>query len=98
MNITGNERKYDSNVLLISTTDTKGNITYANAEFCEVAGYTLEELVGQPHSIVRHPEMPSAAFGDLWSHAKGGKPWMGMVKNRCKNGDHYWVKAYVTNP
>jgi aerotaxis receptor len=96
MNVTGKERVYESGVRLISTTDTKGTITYANDEFCEVAGYTLEELVGQPHNLVRHPDMPSAAFADLWTHAKDSKPWMGMVKNRCKNGDHYWVKAYVT--
>ncbi|MEH6446812.1 MAG: PAS domain-containing methyl-accepting chemotaxis protein [Oceanospirillaceae bacterium] len=96
MNMTEKEQKYDSNIRLISTTDNQGNITYANSEFCEVAGYTLEELVGKPHNIVRHPSMPSAAFGDLWEHAKADKPWMGMVKNRCKNGDYYWVKAYVT--
>jgi PAS domain S-box-containing protein len=96
MNTTGREQKYDSNVRLISTTDIQGNITYANSEFCEVAGYTLEELVGKPHNIVRHPSMPSAAFKDLWQHAKADKPWMGLVKNRCKNGDYYWVKAYVT--
>jgi PAS domain S-box-containing protein len=96
MNTTDKEQKYDKDIRLISTTDVQGNITYANSEFCKVAGYTLEELVGKPHNLVRHPSMPSAAFKDLWEHAKADKPWMGMVKNRCKNGDYYWVKAYVT--
>jgi len=96
MNVTGKEQKYDRETRLISTTDIRGVITYANPEFCKIAGYTLEELVGKPHNIVRHPDMPSGAFGDLWEHAKKDEPWMGMVKNRCKNGDHYWVKAYVT--
>lgn len=96
MSSNGNERKYSSSVRLISTTDLQGIITYANPEFCEVAGYTAEELIGRPHSIVRHKDMPPAAFADLWVHAKDSKPWMGMVKNRCKDGDYYWVKAYVT--
>jgi PAS domain S-box-containing protein len=96
MNTTDKEQKYDKNIRLISTTDIHGNITYANSDFCNVAGYNLEELVGKPHNLVRHPSMPAAAFKDLWGHAKADKPWMGMVKNRCKNGDHYWVKAYVT--
>lgn len=93
---TGKEKTYSADVRLISTTNLQGVITYANPEFCEVAGYTQEELVGRNHNIVRHPDMPSAAFGDLWSHAKDNRPWMGLVKNRCKNGDFYWVQAYVT--
>ncbi len=80
---------------LISTTDTKGQITYANADFCEVAGFDLNELEGAPHNIVRHPDMPPEAFADLWKNLKNDLPWMGIVKNRCKNGDHYWVDAYV---
>lgn len=96
MGSNGVERKYSSSVRLISTTDLQGIITYANPQFCEVAGYTAEELIGRPHSIVRHKDMPPAAFADLWSHAKDSKPWMGMVKNLCKNGDYYWVQAYVT--
>lgn len=96
MNSTGKERKFPDSVRLISTTDLQGNITYANPEFCDIAGYSIEELVGQPHSIVRHADMPPGAFADLWQHAKDDKPWMGMVKNRCKNGDYYWVQAYVT--
>lgn len=96
MNCTGIEKKYPEGVRLISTTNLQGVITYANPAFCEVAGYQVEELVGKNHSIVRHPDMPPAAFGDLWVHAKDDRPWMGLVKNRCKNGDHYWVQAYVT--
>lgn len=93
--ITGHENTYPDNIRLISTTDTQGIITYANPEFCQVAGFTHEELIGKQHSIVRHPDMPSAAFEDMWSHLKNDHPWMGMVKNRCKNGDYYWVQAYV---
>ncbi|WP_051560197.1 methyl-accepting chemotaxis protein [Marinobacterium jannaschii] len=91
----GAERKYPADVRLISTTDLKGNITYANREFCEVAGYSEEELLGQPHNIVRHPDLPAAAFADMWQHLNQDRPWIGMVKNRCKNGDYYWVQAYV---
>ncbi|MAY42844.1 MULTISPECIES: PAS domain-containing methyl-accepting chemotaxis protein [unclassified Neptuniibacter] len=96
MDSTGNEKKYSADVRLISTTNLKGEITYANAEFCQVAGYSVDELVGRPHSVVRHKDMPAAAFADLWEHANNDKPWMGMVKNACKNGDYYWVQAYVT--
>lgn len=81
---------------LISTTDKTGVITYANPEFCRIAGYTLEELVGQNHSIVRHPDMPAAAFKDLWQKLKSGLPWRGVVKNRCKDGRYYWVDAFIT--
>ncbi|WP_372738451.1 methyl-accepting chemotaxis protein [Neptunomonas sp.] len=89
------ERKFSNNIRLISTTDLRGNIIYANPAFCEVAGYSAEELIGQPHNMVRHPDMPPAAFTDLWTHLKNDKPWMGMVKNLCKNKEHYWVQAYV---
>lgn len=81
---------------LISTTDTQGVITYANDIFCTVAGYTQDELLGQHHNIVRHPDMPKAAFKDLWEHIKRGEPWRGAVKNRCKDGSYYWVDAFVT--
>ncbi|MEJ2765020.1 PAS domain-containing methyl-accepting chemotaxis protein [Photobacterium sp. MCCC 1A19761] len=81
---------------LISTTDPKSYVTYANQSFCDVAGYTEEELVGQPHNMVRHQDMPKTAFGQLWHYAQAGKSWMGVVKNRCKNGDYYWVSAFVT--
>jgi aerotaxis receptor len=93
--VTGRERTYSDDVQLISTTNLKGVITYANQHFAEVAGFTRDELIGQPHNLVRHPDMPEAAFADLWTHLKANKPWMGLVKNRCRNGDHYWVNAYV---
>ena len=91
-----NERSYLASEQLVSITDLDGIITYANEEFCNVAGYSLEELVGQNHNIVRHSSMPKAAFADLWSKLQQEKSWRGMVKNRCKNGDFYWVDAYVT--
>lgn len=91
-----NEVKFSDTEQLVSITDLDGVITYANPEFCAVAGYSLEELVGQHHNIVRHPNMPKAAFTDLWKKLKQGDSWRGMVKNRCKNGAFYWVDAYVT--
>ncbi|EDM68798.1 methyl-accepting chemotaxis protein [Moritella sp. PE36] len=93
---TNKERTFASSAQLVSITDLDGRITYANNEFCTVAGYTLEELVGQHHNIVRHPSMPKDAFADLWEKLKRNDSWRGMVKNRCKNGDYYWVDAYVT--
>lgn len=81
---------------LVSTTDLRGVITYANDVFCRVAGYELDELLGKNHNIVRHPDMPKAAFKDLWSALEAGKNWRGAVKNRCKDGRYYWVDAYVT--
>jgi len=94
--ITNNEKIFSSSDQLVSITDLDGRITYANTEFCNVAGYTLKELVGQHHNIVRHPSMPKGAFTDLWDKLKRNDSWRGMVKNRCKNGDFYWVDAYVT--
>ncbi|WP_026244693.1 methyl-accepting chemotaxis protein [Dasania marina] len=82
--------------VLISTTTTKGVITSINDDFIRVSGFEEQELLGQAHNIVRHPDMPHAAFKDLWSVIAGDKPWMGLVKNRCKNGDHYYVDAYIT--
>lgn len=81
---------------LVSTTDLRGVITYANDVFCRVAGYELDELVGKNHNLVRHPDMPKAAFKDLWTALEAGKNWRGAVKNRCKDGRYYWVDAYVT--
>lgn len=94
--VTQVEHDYPAEERLISETDLRGIITAANASFCAVAGYTLEELVGKPHNIVRHPDMPPAAFKDLWDTIQAGERWVGIVKNRCKNGDHYWVKAVVS--
>ncbi|MGB1199348.1 MAG: methyl-accepting chemotaxis protein [Thalassotalea sp.] len=90
------EVNFDHGEELISATDKRGVITYANAAFCRVAGFSLDELLGQNHSIVRHPDMPPAAFKDLWKNLKAGLPWRGVVKNRCKDGRYYWVDAFVT--
>ncbi len=94
--VTGREVDYPDNANILSTTDVKGQITYINEDFIEISGFTKEELLGQSHNIVRHPDMPSAAFADLWATLKRGEAWKGIVKNRCKNGDHYWVDAFVT--
>ncbi len=80
---------------LVSKTDLKGKITYVNDVFVEVSGFTREQLVGKNHNVVRHPDMPPQAFDDLWRTVKGGLPWRGLVKNRCSNGNHYWVDAFV---
>ncbi|TNC99789.1 MAG: methyl-accepting chemotaxis protein [Gallionellaceae bacterium] len=81
---------------IVSKTDLKGLITYVNADFLEASGFLEKELIGQPHNLVRHPDMPVEAFDDLWRTLKAGKPWTGMVKNRRKNGDYYWVVANAT--
>lgn len=94
--VTQRENDYPADWILLSTTDTKSHITYANQSFCTVAGYTLNDMLGQPHNMVRHPDMPPQAFEDLWKTIRKGEPWKGIVKNRCANGDHYWVDAYVS--
>ncbi|WP_224421047.1 PAS domain-containing methyl-accepting chemotaxis protein, partial [Modicisalibacter tunisiensis] len=94
--VTQRERLLDDDHYLITRTDLKGRITYANQAFIEVSGYERDELIGAPHSIVRHPDMPEAAFANLWETIQAGDSWRGLVKNRCKNGDHYWVDASVT--
>ena len=97
VNLPVTQREYEfRDELLVSTTDTTGRITHCNAAFCEVSGFSYDELLGQPHNLVRHPDMPEDAFKDLWSTIGRGRPWTGIVKNRRKNGDHYWVKANVT--
>jgi aerotaxis receptor len=80
---------------IVSKTDLKGKITYVNQDFINISGFSEEELMNKPHNIVRHPDMPEEAFDDLWRTLKLGKAWTGIVKNRCKNGDHYWVEANV---
>jgi len=94
--VTNQEFVLDDGKTIVSTTDLKGKITYANPYFIEVSGFTEEELIGAPQNILRHPDMPVEAFADLWATIKAGMPWSGMVKNRCKNGDFYWVYANVT--
>jgi len=81
------------NTVLASKTDLKGKITFVNQAFIDISGFTREELIGQPHNIVRHPDMPPSAFADLWETIQAGNPWTGFVKNRAKSGDYYWVKA-----
>jgi aerotaxis receptor len=87
------ETKLRPDQYLISKTDKKGRITYANPAFIEISGYTRDELIGQPHNLIRHPDMPSAAFQDLWDTLQARKPWLGLVKNRRKDGGFYWVLA-----
>ncbi len=94
--VTQREFPFPKGGTLVSTTDLKGRITYCNPSFIEVSGYSREELLGQPHNLIRHPDMPAEAFRDLWATVQNGKPWGGVVKNRRKNGDHYWVFANVT--
>lgn len=91
----GQETVLDDYSFLVSETDAKGTILFANSDFCDVAGYTLEELMGNPHSIVRHPDMPKKAFQSLWETVQKGEIWTGYVKNATKNGGYYWVYATV---
>ncbi|GAA5784714.1 methyl-accepting chemotaxis protein [Chitiniphilus shinanonensis] len=94
--VTQHEVLVDPRHPIVSKTDLKGRITYANPVFVAICGFSHDELIGAPHNLVRHPDMPAAAFDDLWRTIKAGQPWRGIVKNRCKNGDHYWVEAFVT--
>ena len=87
------EVKLSKDILIVSETDAKGIIKYANDDFCKIAGYTREELIGQPHNLVRHSDMPKAAFKDLWDTVQAGNIWKGIVKNKTKNGGYYWVNA-----
>ena len=96
MPVTGREYVLRDDHMIVSKTDTRGIITYINKDFLEVSGFTEEELIGAPHNIVRHPDMPPEAFKDLWDTLAAGMPWTALVKNRCKNGDHYWVLANAT--
>jgi len=93
---TGRERTWPEHQLIVSKTDTKGIITYANEVFCQVAGYTVAELEGQNHNVIRHPDMPRAVFKLLWDTIQGGEEIFAYVVNQAKNGDHYWVFAHVT--
>lgn len=96
MPITDHEIMMKEGTILVTETDTKGIITKANEAFVEISGFSESELVGTNHNIVRHPDMPPEAFADLWKTVKSGNPWVGLVKNRTKNGDYYWVEANVT--
>ncbi|WP_114809965.1 methyl-accepting chemotaxis protein [Paraburkholderia kururiensis] len=94
--ITQQEYDYSASQMLVSATDLKGRIQYCNPAFIAVSGYTKDELIGKPHNLIRHPDMPAEAFADLWATIQAGRPWSALVKNRRKNGDHYWVAANVT--
>lgn len=94
--VTHNEYEIHQDALLISSTDAKGVITSCNDEFASASGFKNDELQGHSHNIVRHPDMPEAIFRDMWATLKSGSAWMGIVKNRRKNGDYYWVDAFVT--
>ncbi len=94
--VTDHEIIVEDGQTIVSKTDLKGRITYINQYFMDISGFTEKELIGKNHNIVRHPDMPPEAFQDLWEHMKASRPWTGMVKNRCKNGDYYWVEAHVT--
>jgi len=82
--------------LIVSSTDLKGIITYANRKFCEIAGYSKDELIGKNHNIVRHPDMPKAAFQEVWDTIKNKKEWTGIVKNLRKDGRYYWVYSHIS--
>ncbi|MBD7978894.1 PAS domain-containing methyl-accepting chemotaxis protein [Pseudomonadaceae bacterium Sa2CUA2] len=94
--VTGRNVDLPEHANIFSTTSPKGLISHVNAQFVQISGFSEAELRGQPHNIVRHPDMPSAAFEQMWATLKRGRSWMGLIKNRCKNGDHYWVSAFVT--
>src|SRR5574344_2158425 len=98
LNLPVTQRNYDypDGELLVSSTKLKGEITHCNAAFQRASGYEEHELLGQPHNLIRHPDMPPQAFADMWRTIGRGQPWTGVVKNRRKNGDHYWVRANVT--
>jgi len=94
--LTGRERTFGADEIIVSKTDPKGRITYANEVFVRISGYSEDELLGQPHCLVRHPEMPRCVFQFMWDTLKGGQEIFAYVVNRSKNGDHYWVFAHVT--
>lgn len=94
--LTGVERTFDVDEIIVSKTDLKGHITYANSVFLRVAGYTEREILGRPHNCIRHPDMPRCVFRLLWNQIQSGKEIFAYVVNRAKNGDHYWVFAHVT--
>jgi aerotaxis receptor len=94
--VTGREVHLSTKDEIVSSSNLRGDIEFCNDTFERISGFSHAELMHQPHNILRHPQMPTAAFEMLWSALKAGRPWMGIVKNRCKNGDHYWVDAYIT--
>ena len=87
------EIEMSKDLIIVSETDSKGTIIYANSDFCKIAGYKIEELMGKPHNMIRHKDMPKVAFEDLWETIQSGKIWKGIVKNKTKDGNYYWVNA-----
>ncbi len=96
LNLTGHERLLDHNDIIVSKTDTQGRMTYVNRVFMDISDYSENEMLGAPHSAIRHPHMPRVVFKLLWETVASGKEIFAYVVNRCKNGDHYWVLAHVT--
>lgn len=94
--VTTRETELGNDDLLVSKTDPSGRIVFVNQAFVTISGFSEEELIGAPHNLVRHPHMPKEAFADMWRTIKAGRPWEGLVKNRTKDGDFYWVRANVT--
>lgn len=95
VNLGNKEEKLTSDSMIVTETDSKGIITFASEDFCKISGYSQEELIGQPHNMIRHSFMPSNAFKELWSTVQDGKIWTGIVINKTKSGGFYWVKANV---
>jgi methyl-accepting chemotaxis protein len=95
-NVTGKEQSYPENYNILSIVSPSSHIKHVSKDFVSLSGFSQDELIGQPHNIVRHPDMPPEAFENLWDNLKSQKSWMGLVKNRCKNGDHYWVDAFAS--
>lgn len=93
--VTGGERPFPDDSIIVSRTDPAGVITHVNQALIDISGYQRQELLGQPHNILRHPDMPGEIFAQMWLTLGQGKRWHGYLKNRCKDGDHYWVKATV---
>ena len=93
--VTGQELPFPDDKIIVSRTDADGVITHVNQALVEISGYSQQELIGQSHNLLRHPDMPHSVFSELWQTIQGGKRWQGYLKNRCKDGSHYWVKATV---
>jgi len=89
------EIELDKDTIIVSETDEKGKILYANEDFCKICGYTKDELIGKPHNIIRHPDVPKVVFKELWETIKNQRLWQGIVKNKAKNGGYYWVHTKV---
>lgn len=94
--VTQQEYPFPAGETLVSVTDLKGRILYCNEMFARLSGFEMYELLGQPHNIIRHPDVPEEVFRDLWQSIQDGRPWSSVVKNRRKDGSHYWVMANVT--